>query len=799
MRWSTKCCAKNLLLMSLLGLLAACDYPQTHRNNYIEEGKRLYQAGDIESARRIFAKAIAVEPANTTAQMQLAEDISKLGDIQTATENYQAIAEQDDKQLNARIKLGQIMLSEGRVLEAEKWAKEVLSLAVGNNEANILMGSILSAQNNTDAAFVIAEKLLKKNPDDVPAALLMASLIAKTGNPANASSLLQQTIVKQPRDVSVRLLLAEIYLKSYAIDKARDVLMAVIELEPKQLTHRLRLARLYVAAKQLDKAEEVLRTASEKLPDDEQAKVQLAEFLVSNRSPEIAIAELIPMVAETQDAYELRFKLAELQALQNRPAEVEEILTEIIEQAQASPYTVKAEARNKLAQFYLTQHRVEAAKKLVKTNLAELSDNADALVLKARLALADNNSAEAISQFQAILTKQPNNKEVLNLLSNAHRQNNESILALEDLQKILVSSPYDEDARVNTIDLLLITGQLKQAEQQLNILFKLNPYSKIGLETLAKIYLAQKRWDQSRQIAKDIQIRFPGDASGFYLEGLAYQSEGKFEKSLEPIVTALRKQPQGVEPLRQLITAYLALKQPEKAIAKLKETVNAQPENFFAYNLLGSVYNKSSKIDEAVNAYHKAIEIKPDWAEPYHNLALIQRLQKKPSEAVETLTKGINSSNTSDELVNDLAQIHHQRGEIDKVIALYEKIHQNRPDLLTAINNLVSYTTAYSKDDRKLARAGQLLKPLLQSENPYLMDTAAWFLYREGQYQQARDALLKAETINQNYAIIKFHLGMAYFKLGDKILAKQYLQKSMSSKIEFNGFQIAKETLKLCN
>ncbi|MEQ1559861.1 MAG: tetratricopeptide repeat protein [Methyloglobulus sp.] len=795
-RWSVKRCARNLLLLNLLGFLDACDYSQTQRSHYIEEGKRLYQTGDIEKAKRVFDKAVAVEPANITAHLQIAEEISKLGDMQTVIGHYQAIANQDSKQLNARIKLANIMMVSGKLPDAEKWAKEALALAADNEEVNVLMGGILSAQNNTDAAIVIAERLLKKNPEDVSAILLMASLTAKTGDSAKAISLLLQSIAKQPNNVGLRLLLVDVYMQTNAITKANDMLMAVIELEPKQLSHRLRLAKLHLAARQIDKAEDVLRTASENLPDNEQAKMQLAEFLVANRSPEVALAELIPMVEETPDAYELRFKLADLQMAQHNSAEVEDILTEVIEQTQPSPHAVTA--RNKLAQFYLTQNRVEDAKKLVKTNLVEYPDNTDALIIKAKLALADNNIAEAINRLRAILAKQPGNKRALNLLSNAHKQNNDSILALENLQKILESSPQDEDVRINAIDLLLKTGQLKQAEEQLDVLFKLNPNSKNGLETLAKIYLVQKQWEQTRQIAKDIQIRFAGDASGFYMEGLSYQAEGKFEKSLEPLIIALRIKPQAAEPLSQLIAAYLVLKQPEKAISKLKETIKTQPENFFAYNLSGSVYRKINKLGEAVNAYHKAIEIKPGWSEPYRNLALIQQMQKKSDEAITTLTRGINSSNSNDELVDDLAQIHHRHGEYDKVIALYEKIHQNRPDSLIAINNLVSYTTAYGKEDGQLVRAGQLLNPLLQSENSFLIDTAAWFLYRQGQYEQARDALLKAETLNSNYRISQYQLGMAYFKIGDKILAKQYLQKSVNGKIEFNGFKEAKETLKLC-
>ena len=40
-------------------------------------------------------------------------------------------------------------------------------------------------------------------------------------------------------------------------------------------------------------------------------------------------------------------------------------------------------------------------------------------------------------------------------------------------------------------------------------------------------------------------------------------------------------------------------------------------------------------------------------------------------------------------------------------------------------------------------------------------------------------------------------MGMVYFKQGDKIAAKDYLQKAIDKKTDFNGLSEAKETLKV--
>ncbi|MDD5276163.1 MAG: tetratricopeptide repeat protein [Methylovulum sp.] len=784
----------KLLLINLVGMLLACDGSETRRTGYIEEGKSLFKAGEYKKAQVAFNKAAAVEPENTGSRYQIAEELSKLGDIQDALDQYQIIVKQDSEHLNSRVKLGQLYLLMSKTDEAEKMAKEALALDGENSAALVLMGGVLSAQNNSDAAFVKAEQALQKKPDDIPAILLLASLNAKTGRLDKAIGLLQHNIDKYPENIAQRLLLANLYLQTKALPKARDSLESIIKIEPKQLIHRKRLAMFLIESNQLDSAESVLRTAVTDLPEDGQAKLILVEFLATKRTPEVAIAELIPMIDEQPDNYELRFKLADLQLGQKQPDDVEETLKDVVELAKEGQQADRA--RNKLARLYLATQRSGQAKTLVKEILANNPEDVDALVLRGEIALADNRVAEAITVLRAVLSGQPDNIKALKLLSAAHLLNKNPVLARENLEKILAIAHKDEIARLDLVNLLVQTGDVQQAERHLSALFKLNPNSKNGLEALFKIYLAQQQWAQAQQVAKQLENNFPDEATGYYLSGLAYQAEGKFDKSIPRFTLALQKQPQSVEPLNQLINSYLQLKQSDKALNKLNEIVKAQPSHFFAYNLMGGVYTHAKKLNDAAVAFQKAIAIKPEWTKPYRNLALIDRLQKKPAEAVKVLTTGIKNTKNSAELINDLAQIYHENGEHDKVIALYEEVYKQNPDSLSAINSLASYMTAYAKDSASLKRLAQLAEPLAQSNDPYLLDTAAWVAYKQDNYEKAKQILLKVHALKPDIAASNYHLGMAYLKLGDKPQAKDYLQKAIDSKANFNGLNEAKERLK---
>ncbi len=784
----------KLLLISLMNMLLACEGSDSRWTGYLEEGKALYKAGEYKKARIAFNEAAAVEPDNIQTRFQIAEELIKLGDIQDAIGQYQIIVQQDAKHVKARVKLGQVYLLMAKIAEAESMAKEALALDGENTEAIVLMGGVLAAQNNSDAAFVKAEQALQKKPADISATLLLASLNAKTGRADKAISLLKDNIDKYPDNVAQRLSLANLYLQTKALPKARETLESILKIEPKQLIHRKRLAMLLIDGNQLDLAESVLREAVNDLPEDAQAKLNLVEFLAAKRSQEVAIAELIPMIDEQPGNDDLRFKLADLQFAQKKFDDVEMTLKEVLGLAKADRQASKA--RNKLARFYLVSQQVGRAKALVKETLANTPDDVDALVLQGEIALADNRVVEAITGFRAILNEQPDNIKVLKLLSAAHLINKNPVLAKENIEKVLAMAPNDEAARLDLVSLLVQTGNAQQADQQLNALFKLNPNSKNGLEALFKIYLAQQQWAQARQVAKQLENNYPDEAVGYYLSGLAYQAEGQFDKSIPRFSLALQKQPQSVEPLNQLVNSYLQLKQADKALKKLNEIIKAQPSHFFAYNLMGGVYTHAKKYSDAAAAYQKAIAIKPEWTKPYRNLALINRLQKKPDEAIKILTAGIGKTRNAAELINDLAQIYHEKGEHDKVIALYEEVHKQNPDSLSAINSLASYIANYAKDSGSLKRLEQLVEPLAQSKDPYLLDTAAWVAYKQDDYEKAKQILLKVHGLKPDIAASNYHLGMAYLKLGDKPHAKDYLQKAVDSKVDFIGVNEAKALLK---
>lgn len=784
----------RLLFLLSFAALTACDNTERKMNEYLEQGKQFSQAGDYANARKAFTQALALKPDQIEALYQSAELSAKLGDLQQAADYYQKTAAADPKHVLSRVKLGQVYLLASRVAEAEILAKQALTIDSESPDALVLEAGVLAAQNNSDAAIVKAEAALEKRPGDVPSVLLLASLHAKSGKLDKAITFVNDHLEDQPNDTSLRLMLVNLYVKALAFDKAEAMLEAIIEIDPKPLIHRKRLALFLIEHNELDKAESVLRDAVIDLPDNQQAMLDLLDFLADKRGPEIAEAELIPLLEERPRDFVLKFGLVNLYLAQNLVDKAEQALLEIVD---ADPKGIQGiNARNRLARMYANSGRGKQAAELLESVLKIEPKQSDALILRGELALAESRLTDAIKDFREVLADRPNDIDVLSLLSTVHRLNQEPIPALENLEKIVQLQPANESARLELAELLLKTGEAARAEQHIGSLLQLDPDSQKGYEALFKLYLAQRQWDKARQVATLLQQRHPEQATGFYLSGLAWQAEGKLEEAAASFAKALDKQADAIEPLTQLVNVYLQLKKPDSALKVLQETVKQNPRNFVAYNLLGGVFAAANKNGEAVAAFSKATEIKPEWENPYRNLAALHLNRKNTALAIDILKKGMAQS-ASTTLAGDLAALYHQDGAHDKAIAILEENYRQQPNSAVALNNLVRYLTEQANDNATLDHAAKLAEPLTKTGNPDLMYTAALVAYRQGSYENAKNLLLKITEQAPGSALAQYRLGMVYFKQGDSKRARDHLERALEKGQDFAGIDEAKQTLKV--
>ena len=385
------------------------------------------------------------------------------------------------------------------------------------------------------------------------------------------------------------------------------------------------------------------------------------------------------------------------------------------------------------------------------------------------------------------------------MLARAHLLNNQPALAQENLEKAVEADPKDLAARADLVKLLAEIGETDRVLEQLNEILDIDPKNRGALESLFKLNIATRDWKSAQLTAQRIKQSYPNKPEGFYLSGLAYQAEGNYEESIVAFEKALALKPDAVEPLTQMVRSYLAMDKADAAHARLVEAMKQNPQSFVAQNLTGEVLILQKKHDAAANAFRKTIKLKPDWEMPYRSLASTRLLMKDKKGAVDAYLQGLKVIPDSPVLVTGLAVLYEQENQPEKAIALYEEVMKRNPDSTLAANNLAMLLVDNKTDEASLSRAMELANTLKKSRNPAFLDTVGWVEYSRGDYQAAIINLEQAVKNAPNAMVLRYHLGMAYYAIGDNGSARRELEKALESGSAFRGKNKAEAALEKLN
>jgi tetratricopeptide (TPR) repeat protein len=148
-------------------------------------------------------------------------------------------------------------------------------------------------------------------------------------------------------------------------------------------------------------------------------------------------------------------------------------------------------------------------------------------------------------------------------------------------------------------------------------------------------------------------------------------------------------------------------------------------------------------------------------------------------EAVSRIESALRRSPGNPEIGYQRAVLLERAGRLDAAIAALEALHRERP-LDTSIANALGYTLADHR--RSLPRAEQLIRSALsaQPDNPALLDSLGWVLYRRGQTAAAIPTLARAFRLLHD-GDIGAHWGEALWAAGQKAAARSAWQRALAA------------------
>ncbi len=399
-------------------------------------------------------------------------------------------------------------------------------------------------------------QLLDKNPDQGEANFLLGVALVQTGQLSLAIWPLEKATADSSQTMTAGLLLASAFLGLQAHEDAVRVASKVLEQDPARIVALKIRAQALLGANRREEALKDTTRLRELAPDDYPALLIHATILAElNRLEEAEKAheDLETLASKSSDVgLASRGCLARATFFKDSlkdEARAEAHFRQCIEKAPTEPVALRL-----VTQYFDERKRGDEAMKIWEKALKEAPEN-----LEIRSAVAGRHEAQGkADQARATL------KEGVELLGTAQawyslsefeRRTNHSDKAFEAIEQAIAVAPAGNDnLGFFKADLLIDLNRLDEAEALVNTL------SEASFRDLLRGRILLARGDAKGALATfDTGLkRWPNNAGGRYLAGLAAYQIGDFTRAESEFREALRVDPTATDAAFALANIYFA-------------------------------------------------------------------------------------------------------------------------------------------------------------------------------------------------------------------------------------------------
>ncbi|MBE0613345.1 MAG: tetratricopeptide repeat protein [Burkholderiales bacterium] len=319
---------------------------------------------------------------------------------------------------------------------------------------------------------------------------------------------------------------------------------------------------------------------------------------------------------------------------------------------------------------------------------------------------------------------------------------------------------------------VLLEAQLLQRQsnalalQHLAAFLERHPESPEVRMTYARVLVAEKKYIEARGEFQTLSRDFPDNTDVVFAVGvlsLQLQDYALAQANFTRLLTL---------PYRDKDTVRMYL-------AQIAEDQKNYPEALRWYDEVSGgdaylraqiryalVLSKQGKLDEA-RAHLKGVEVESDSARVQLLLTEAQMLRdaKQESAAFDLIGKALQNMPDQPDLLYDYAMLADKLERADLLESSLKKLIRLKPDHAHAYNAL-----GYSLADRnlRLPEAQGLIEKALQlsPEDPFIIDSMGWVLYRMGKNKEALEYLRKAYASRPDPEIAA-HLGEVLWVAGE--------------------------------
>ena len=595
--------------------------------------------------------------------------------------------------------------------------------------------------------------------------------LLEEGKPVKAKLEFQNALQIDPKMADAWYGLALVAEKSADWEQMFALLTKVMELDSKHLRAQIASGRLLLAAGDLNKALEASNVTMElaaedaevlslraavfyKLEDTESAvKFADAALVISPNQVEALVVLATVARAAGDNAQALAYldqgiahdernvtlQLIKIEVL-NRLEQVDDV--EGVYQRLIQLYPESNVFRHSLARFYMAQERQADAEQVYRNimlaNPADMTAKLDVV----RFVNTVRGTEAAVGEMQQLIKAEPDNFQLLFVLSQLHQSAGQMEMAAQTLELIAAQATSQDDRLRAMGQLAVFKLQSDQASEAMTLVEQIlvqEPRNEQALTIKATQLIDDRKLDEAISGLRTILRDSPNSARALLLLGKAHELKGSTE--LADDVYARAFQASGLSPNLGVPYAQFLLRvqRAQQAAEILEDALRAQPNHLASLlllaqirlgqgdwvgaqaiadriavfegqegvsnQILGAIHAGRQDYDQSIEAFRQAYQASPSEVRPMVSLVRVYVRAGKQEEAMHFLQAVLSVSESNVTALLLMGQLYATQNEDEKAMGIFLEVLEHYPTNILAYSNLASLNLRLGK----LAEALQVL------------------------------------------------------------------------------------------
>lgn len=392
--------------------------------------------------------------------------------------------------------------------------------------------------------------------------------------------------------------------------------------------------------------------------------------------------------------------------------------------------------------------------------------------------------------------------------------------AIETYDRLERNIGITEEISKQKQQLYLRQNKLDKALGEAQKLIDSEPGESFYYVELAELYIANEMVEKAEPLLREALKLNPNEAQANILLADIYRRNGEFEKCKQELMTVFRNPNFEVTPKIRVMSGYLAMLKSgddrSDALELVEQLIETHPGEAKPYILFADLLVQTNQKEKARDMYARAARLDGSIYEIWEALLQLDgelnqydsllvhsemALEFFPNQGILWYSNGsanlikrnyaeaAASLEESKKLVGEnpilLRYIHAQLGdayngteEYEKSDSAYEYVLREDPENAHVLNNY-AYFLSLRKANLEKAKEMSLKLVKKHPDNATYLDTHAWVLYMQKDYEGAKTYLEKALANQANVsATIVEHYGDVLSKLGQKDRAIEQWKKA---------------------